>query len=55
MRSSAAIRDATSAPPPGALAVAVLAVAAAMAASLLLVELLPCMTLWQHGVAACLR
>ncbi|MCX7892779.1 MAG: hypothetical protein N2544_10505 [Burkholderiales bacterium] len=38
----------------GALALAAVALAAALTAALPLVDLLPCMKLWQHGVAACL-
>jgi hypothetical protein len=55
MRPTAASLGTMSALPPAALAVAALALAAAVAASLPLVDLLPCMKFWQHGVAACLR
>ncbi|MGA8056022.1 MAG: hypothetical protein WCA12_19560, partial [Burkholderiales bacterium] len=45
----------TAASPAAVLATGAVAIAAALAAALPLVDLLPCVTLWLHGVAACLR
>jgi len=45
----------TAASPAAVLATGAGAIVAALAAALPLVDLFPCVTLWLHGVAACLR
>jgi hypothetical protein len=54
MRPFAAPPGMSAAPSTAALAIAAVALAGAAAASLPLLDLISCMKLWQHGVAACL-
>ena len=54
MRPFAAPPGMSAAPSTAALAIAAVALAGAAAASLPLLDLISCMNLWQHGVAACL-